>query len=344
MIYQNVFLESFGTFLPERILSSREIETTLGPVYERLRMSPGRLELMSGVRERRLWKEGTPPSIPAVKAAEQALKESGIPRDKIGCLIYGAISRDFMEPATSSKIHHDLRLGPHTIVYDLSNACLGFINSILNIADEIELGRIHSGLVVAAECAESLYQGTFQLLLNDPMITRETIKPHFASLTTGSGAVACVLTHKSSHKKGCRLLGGTVQNASEHYSLCMGGDPSSSGLIMETQSETLLNKGCELAKQTWELFKNELHWNNDTPQRIFTHQVGKAHQQMLFKTLDLSLEKDVPTYETLGNMGSVSLPLTAAVSLRNHPPLAGEKMVLLGIGSGLNCCMLAIEG
>jgi acyl-CoA:acyl-CoA alkyltransferase len=343
MLYQNVFFESFGTFLPENTLSSSEIETKLSSVYERLKLPYGRLELISGVKERRLWNKGTLPSAVAVKAAEKALARSEVSYDDIGCLVHASISRDYLEPATSSKIHHDLHLGPQTILYDLSNACLGFMNAILNVADMIELGKIKAGLVVAAECAETLYQGTLEVLLHDLSLTRESIKSHFASLTTGSGAVALVLTSRACHRKGCRLKGGAVRNATKHHRLCIGGN-SSSRLIMETQSETLLKKGCELAQETWKSFKEELRWDNDTPQRIFTHQVGRAHQQLLLATLELSLEKDFPTFEMLGNMGSVSLPLTTALSLENNPPVKGEKMALLGIGSGLNCCMLAIEG
>ena len=53
MRYQNVCLESVGATLPDEIVTTAEIERRLAPLYERLRLPEGRLELMSGIRERR---------------------------------------------------------------------------------------------------------------------------------------------------------------------------------------------------------------------------------------------------------------------------------------------------
>ena len=56
MRYQNVCIESFGYTLPEEIVTSDEIERRLQPLYQRLRLPEGRLELMTGIAERRFWK------------------------------------------------------------------------------------------------------------------------------------------------------------------------------------------------------------------------------------------------------------------------------------------------
>jgi 3-oxoacyl-[acyl-carrier-protein] synthase-3 len=76
---------------------------------------------------------------------------------------------------------------------------------------------------------------------------------------------------------------------------------------------------------------------------VVTHQVGVAHRRLLLSTLGLDESLDFPTVEHLGNMGSVSLPLSFHQALEQgfiHP---GERVALLGIGSGLHCMMLAIE-
>ena len=61
---------------------------------------------------------------------------------------------------------------------------------------------------------------------------------------------------------------------------------------------------------------------HDGADRIITHQVGSTHRRKLYETVGLDLAKDFSTFETLGNTGSAAL---------------------LGIGSGLNCLMLAVE-
>ncbi|MEX2559161.1 MAG: 3-oxoacyl-ACP synthase III, partial [Pirellulales bacterium] len=72
MRYRNVCLEAFGYTLPDEIVTSAEIERRLAPLYTRLGLPEGRLELMTGIRERRFWPAGTLPSQPSIASAERA--------------------------------------------------------------------------------------------------------------------------------------------------------------------------------------------------------------------------------------------------------------------------------
>ena len=62
MIYEHVCLESFGYALPPEVVTSEELETWLQPLYDRIGLHVGRLELMTGIRERRFWAKGALPS------------------------------------------------------------------------------------------------------------------------------------------------------------------------------------------------------------------------------------------------------------------------------------------
>ena len=88
--YERVCVEAFGYRLPDEIVTSDEIERRLEPLYRRLRLPPGRLELMSGIRERRFWPRGTLPSQVSTESAERALATSGIDRRHIGALVHGS--------------------------------------------------------------------------------------------------------------------------------------------------------------------------------------------------------------------------------------------------------------
>ena len=110
MRYQNVRLAAFGLALPEERISSEELEQRLAPIYDRFRLRIGRLELMSGIKERRFFPPGTRPSEIAARAGAEALERSGVARDRIGCLIHASVSRDFLEPATATVVHHELGL------------------------------------------------------------------------------------------------------------------------------------------------------------------------------------------------------------------------------------------
>ena len=84
MQYQNVCLEAVSYCLPEETVSSEEIERRLEPLYRRLRLPEGRLELMSGIRERRFWEPGVLPSDKSIESGEWPSPPRGSIGDRSG--------------------------------------------------------------------------------------------------------------------------------------------------------------------------------------------------------------------------------------------------------------------
>lgn len=347
MRFEHVKIAAVAHALPEERVSSAEIEERLAPVYERLRLRAGRLELMSGIRERRFWARGTRPSAAAARAGEVALERGGVPRERIGCLIHGAVSRDFLEPATASVIHEALGLAPECLVFDVSNACLGVLNGMVVVAGMIERGELEAGLVVSGEDGRGLVEETIATLLAsraDERGLRTELKQAFASLTIGSGACAVLLARARRPTDGPRLVGGSAQAATEHVELCQGDrDTAGAGPTMSTDSEALLQAGVALAQRTFARFLAELGWERGALARVVTHQVGSAHRRLLFERLELDPALDFATFETLGNTGSAALPTALSLSLEAGRIRAGERVALLGIGSGLHCLMLGAQ-
>jgi 3-oxoacyl-[acyl-carrier-protein] synthase III len=348
MQYKKVCVESFGYELPENIVTSLSLEERLAPIYDKFNLSYGRLEMMTGIRERRFWDDNITPSQASIKAAEKAISKSGVNKEDIGCLLHTSVSRDFLEPATATVVHDSLGLPPTATIFDISNACLGFINGMVTLANMIELGQIKAGIVVGCESSKRLIDTTIYKLLKDTDITRDKLKLAFATLTLGSGAVAAVLTHSSLSQDGHKLLGGVTRAASQHNGLCrIEADASFLDLYelpdMRTDYEGVLKNGLRLAPDTWEDTKRELRWENSNVDRFFTHQVSAVHSKLLFKTLGLDEAKDFSTVEYLGNIGSVSLPITMAIGIDQGRLNPGDKVVMMGIGSGLVCLMLGLE-
>ena len=343
MLYSRVCLHSFGYELPPHVVTSDDLEQRLTPVYERLKLPRGRLELMSGIRQRRLWDKNTRPSEAATLAGQKALDASGISPAEIECLIFTSVSRDMMEPATASFVHHRLGLAEKCQVFDLSNACLGFLNGMIMLANMIELGQVRSGLLVAGETAEDLLESTINHLLADSSLTRKSIKSTFASLTIGSGSVALVMGDANHHDSGHRLAGGACRANTAHSNLCQGEKTGPAGTIMATDSEELLKRGIETAHLTWRDFSDELSWSAEDVDHFFCHQVGRAHARLLFQTLALEPRKNFETLDVLGNVGSVSAPVTMAIGVEEGIITPGQQAAMLGIGSGINCLMLGIQ-
>ncbi|MBA3013573.1 MAG: 3-oxoacyl-ACP synthase III [Proteobacteria bacterium] len=340
MHFSNVAISSLTYQLPPHQVSSAELEERLGPVYTRLKLPHGRLALMSGIDSRRFWDPGTRPSHGAAKAGAKALAASGLAPSDIDCLINTSVCRDMIEPATASFVHHALGLNGQCLIFDLSNACLGFLNGMMVLASMIELGQIRHGLLVAGETAEDLVETTIASLLADETLTRKGIKGSFASLTIGSGAVACVLSRTQG--EGHRLVGGACRANTGHSNLCQG-DGGSSGTLMKTDSEELLKRGVETAAQVWPEFMEELGWSPESIACYCCHQVGSAHARLLMETLGLDPANNFETLASLGNVGSVSAPITMAMAVEAGKILPGDRAALLGIGSGINCLMLGVE-
>lgn len=342
--YSHVCLHTFSYELPPRQLSSDDIEKRLAPIYQRLKLPEGRLEMMSGIRERRLWEPGTRPSQAAARAGSNTLVAADVDPAAIQCLIFSSVSRDMMEPATASFVHHALGLSPNCLVFDVSNACLGFLDGMVLLGNMIELGQVENGLVVSGETAEELIESTIQGLLQDSSLTRKTIKSAFASLTIGSGAVGvymCRYNRETADRP--RLVHGSWLANTKYSDLCLGGQSAPETTLMATDSEELLVQGIETALQTWELFSDESSWRDEDIDCYCCHQVGTAHARLLFDRLGLTPGKNFETLNFLGNVGSVSAPITMAMAIEQKRFTKNMRSAMLGIGSGINCMMLGIE-
>ena len=343
MKFEHVCIESLAVALPEEVWTSAQIEDRLRPLYERLKLPEGRLELMTGIRQRRMWPAGTRPSDASAAAGKAVLAKSGLAASQVELFIHAAVSRDMLEPATASFAHRKIGLPGTAQIFDVSNACLGFLNSLTVAAGLIESGQIRCALVVAGENGRPLVEQTLATLLERPL-NRNEIKPYFANLTIGSGAVAAVVCHDSLVRgRAHRLLGGFARAATQHSELCQGDTHGADALAMQTDSESLLVAGVALAQETWREFIGPDGWPGAGFDRFICHQVGSTHRRKLYEQLGLDLAKDFSTFETLGNTGSVALPATLAAAIDAGAVREGSRVGLLGIGSGLNCLMLALE-
>ena len=346
MRFENVYLESIGAEIPTEIWTSQAIEDRLEPLYSRLKLPQGRLELMSGIAERRVWPEGTVPSGPSIRSGNHAIEAANIDRNQIGCLIHASVCRDFLEPATASRVHHGLRLPSECWVYDVSNACLGLINGAIQIAMLIESGAIDAGIVVGTENSRPLLSSTIESLNHDLSLTRQTVKPAFASLTIGSGSCAWLLTHRKLSKRGTPIQVAVAEARTEFHDLCMSDDDAAgAGMqpLMDTDSERLMAEGIRTGIAAFERLLDSIGWTREQIDRSICHQVGSRHRTGMLEAMGLDPKRDSITFPKLGNTGSVALPLSLAWAAKSGELVANDRTALLGIGSGINSVMLATQ-
>jgi len=346
MRWSRVYIEAIGYELPDERVRSTDLEARLAPLYDALRLQPGQLEALTGIRERRFWPQGQRMAPCAAQAARKALAQTAVTPADLGAVIYAGVCRDDLEPATACGVADAIGTSPDAWIFDVSNACLGVLNGMVEIANRIELGQIRAGVVVASESSRHIVEQTLARLLAAPGL--DELKACLATLTGGSGAAAVVLSDGSfGNAAAHRLLGGAALSAPRHHELCRWGPPE--GLLGErpsvanTDAAAILANGVDLGRHTWERFTQELGWSAETLDRVICHQVGGSHRRSILSSLGLADGKDFSTFPTLGNMGTVALPATAAIAAQAGFLRSGDRVGFLGIGSGLNCLMLGVQ-
>jgi acyl-CoA:acyl-CoA alkyltransferase len=348
MRFTKSHIAAIGTETAPEIVTSEAIEARLEPLYKRLHIAPGQLAALTGIHKRRWWPDNYPVSRGALQASIDAIRKAGIRSRDIDVVIYAGVCRDDFEPATACHVAAGIPgLNPRALVYDVSNACLGVINGIMQVAGMIELGHVRCGLVTSCETARGITEIMIANLLETGSM--DFFRYGLATLTGGSGAAAVLVTTQDFlDTTRRRILGAVQRTAPRHHTLCRWGlEPAKRAPdvrpYMFTDSVTVLKHGVELAAATWKDFMSEMAWTPEMIDRVICHQVGSAHQNIILETFGIDASKDFSTYPEYGNMGTVSLPFTAAMAQKSGMLAEGDNVGFLGIGSGLNCMMLGLE-
>lgn len=336
MQFKNVVIQSLAAVDAPIEITSEEIGERLRPTMERLGIRPGLIEEISGIKTRRFWEDGTQPSDAATFAAEKAIEEAGIDRDKIGVLINTSVCKDFLEPSTACLVHGNLGLHERCLNFDIGNACLAFLNGMDVAARMIERGEVEYALIVDGESSRPITEATIERL-SQPEIEEEQFRAEFASLTLGSGSAAVVMCQRRLAPEGHSYLGSVTRAATQFNRLCYGQMDR-----MVTDTRVLLTEGLKLATKTFDAAREALGWVVDELDQFIIHQVSKAHTDSLMKLLRLNPDKIHRIYPSLGNIGPAAVPIALAKAVEMGKIKRGDRVALLGIGSGLNCSMAEI--
>ena len=335
MRFENVSILSVAHVDAPHRIPSAELEVRLSPFLRRIGFAPGVIASLSGVVARRYWDEGTQPSEVAARAAEVALTRAGIAPGNIGLLVNTSVCRDFIEPSTACLVHARIGLPATCLNFDVSNACLGFINGMDLVAQSIERGIIDYGLVVDGETSRFAVEKTIERL--NATGDARAFADNFATLTLGSGAVAMLLARKGLVPGAHQYTGSVSLAATEHSALCRG---QIDGMI--TNGQKLLQAGLELAERTFQRAREELDWAPEKLDEIAIHQVSRQHSDKLIERLGLDPAKLHTIYPEFGNIGPASIPLVIAQAEALGRLRKGYRIGLMGIGSGINVAMAEI--
>jgi acyl-CoA:acyl-CoA alkyltransferase len=329
----NTALLSINAIEAPVVVTSDELDERLAGTMKRLGIRPGLLERVTGIRERRLYAGDVTCGEAAATAGSKALVEAGVDASDVGLVINTSVTRYHLEPAVSAVVHEAMGLPSSAMNFDITNACLGFVNGLQTASAMIDSGQVRYAVVVGAEDISPMFDRTLDRLANQP-VTRQEYLDEFASLTLGSGAVAAVLGPADAHPEGHRVKGGVARSGSSHHGLCV-----ASAEQMVADGRGLLEHGVALVGEAFDAADEEWGWSSGVARYVF-HQVSKIHMAALVERTGVPWSRVPESYPVLGNVGPASLPMTLAREVDSLEP--GDRVLCLGVGSGLNSAFCEI--
>ncbi|HST44955.1 MAG TPA: 3-oxoacyl-ACP synthase III [Luteimonas sp.] len=336
MLFQHVAIAGLAHIDAPRRLSTDEINARLKPTLDRLNITTDVLQDVAGIHARRLWDDNVLASDAATLAGVKALADAGIDPSRVGLLVNTSVSRDYLEPSTASIVSGNLGMSDLCQNFDVANACLAFINGMDIAGRMIERGEIDYALIVDGETANLAYEKTLERLLL-PGVTEEEFRNEMATLTLGCGAAGMVLARAELAPGAPRYRGGVTRAATQWNTLCRGNLDR-----MVTDTRTLLIEGMKLAQKTFIAAKVALGWAVEELDEFVIHQVSKVHTQAFITAFGIDPKKVMTIFGEHGNIGPASVPIVLS-KLREMGRLKkGDRVALLGIGSGLNCSMAEV--
>ena len=336
MKYSQVHIESIGYELPPVVVSTAELESRLSPVYQALKMTPGQLELLTGINERRWWERllasRAPPPKKALAAADLTAQVMSICR----------VCRGSSEPAICAVARTQDQFGRRSTI-SATPASASWAASWISPAGSNSARR--AGLVVSAETARDQrerHRGCGRSRSNSSRVGRDA---HH------TGAVAVPWSRELSRgAQGPRR----DANAPEYHALCRWGEVAAARTVHTVEKVIGTHAGSRQRSTTSacggygavhgatprsaEVRRRSAceHGRNSSARLVEDdqlagdrHQVGGARD-----AVSRDRTKKFQHVRVSGNMGTVSLPLTARREEPRIPP-PGDRVSLLGIGSGL---------
>ncbi len=336
MLFNNTSIHTIHHIAATQTVLSTILEERIKTTLNRVGLAHNLLERVSGIHSRHFWNPPLTPSQASTKVAEATLAKSDLPLDAIDALICTGVTKDFIEPSMASMVHHKLGLRQGCINFDLTNACLGFLNAMQVAAGLIESGQVRHVLIVAAECIENVVEETM-LRLEQETANLTEVREEFATLTLGSGAVAMVMSQSNLATNGHRIVSCINASDTSKNLLCTGQNNK-----MRTQAGALMEAGVALGVAAFQTAKKELNWEKNAFDEYAIHQVSRPNTAALLTALGIAPHKVMTNFQEHGNMGPVSLPFTVSMLADSGRLTNGKRLALMGMGSGLNCMMMDV--
>ena len=311
-------ITSIGRFLPDKVLSNKDLETMVDTTDEWI-------VARTGIRERRIVEKGTGTSELAAAAAQEALERRGIGPDDIDLVIIGTVTPDMMFPSTACLVQDKLGAS-RAWGFDLSAACCGFVYSLSVGSQFIATGAHDRVLVIGADVMSSIID----------------YRDRATCVIFGDGAGA-VLLEAAEGDEGLIGFQHKIEGRGGQY-LYMPGGGSQHPPSEETVAKNMHcvhQDGRQVFKyavrQTFETTTSLLREYDLTPDDIRLLVAHQANVRILDATADrlgLPEEKVVKNIHKFGNTTAATIPLALYDAVEEGRLDPGDVILFSSVGAG----------
>ena len=322
--------------LPATVRTSAEVEQIVSQSSSGFSPRKGSIHTLTGIRERRVAADNVQCSDLAVDACQQVLAAANVDPKDVDLLIYASAGQDLIEPATAHIIQS--KLGTNCPVFDVKNACNSFLNG-LQLAESLILsGACNQVLVAVGEVSSrGIHWGPSDL---------EEFKRNLPGYTMGDAGAAALFAPAddgrgifyrdfcscSSHWELTTVLGGGSMNPHGDEHLYIRANSSRLQEVFRDEGLPFMQRTMREAGVTYTDF-----------QRIFVHQVSLPYLHDMLAECGIPIELVEETIVDLGNLAAASIPVAMANALERGAIGRGDRVMCIGLASGISIGVVLIE-
>lgn len=313
-----VGIKGIGHYVPDKILTNFDLEKMVDTSDEWI-------TLRTGIKQRRISESHDATSDIAYRAAVIALKDAGLPPEKLDHIILATASPDMFFPSTACLVQNKLGAN-HAGAFDLSAGCSGFIYSLVVASQMIATGIYEHVLVIGAETLSKFTDWT----------DRNTC------VVFGDGAGAVLL--------------GPVEDGKGLIASAMGSDGSGGEMLklpaggsrMPASADTVKDRLHYIKMDGREVFKNAVRYMSEAVESVMAkcnmtteditflipHQANLRIIQSLGKRLKLREEQVYVNIENYGNTSSASIVIALSELIQKKKIKENDIITMTAFGAG----------
>ncbi|MGE5573374.1 MAG: beta-ketoacyl-ACP synthase III [Bacteroidota bacterium] len=307
-----------GACVPERVLTNFDLEKMVDTsdewIVER-----------TGIRERRIARNGEVTSDLAAQAAAAALDDAGVSAGEVDLIIVATVTPDMPFPSCACVVQAKIG-ATNAAAFDIGAGCTGFVYALSLAHDLVAAGRYSNVLVIGAETLSRItnWRDRNTCVLFGDGAGAALVRP----LERSDGLLAFVLGADGARGEVLTLpAGGSAHPASHdtvdqgmHYIHMQGNQVYRFAVRIMVEATRQVLERAGLAEGDIDV--------------VVPHQANQRLIELAAERLG-SPEKVYSNVARFGNTSAASIPIALDEASRTGKLKAGDRVLLVGFGAGL---------